>query len=175
MWRKYSLNILALIIVLLIRIVIVPFALPKEYGAYPRIMSYQILRDYPMYDLVNLRNLESASIRSGYSMETLIAIDLLMKNGLSPLNAIGGIEEEFKEIPMPENFRMELLSDRVLEIHEIYDRPVRLISILFEVTMVILSATILYYLLFYVDYKRRQKGKSLMRESYELMEKENRV
>lgn len=175
MWRKYGLNILALIIVLLTRIAVVPFVLPKEYGAYPRIMSYQILRDYPMYDLVNLRNLESASIRSGYSMETLIAIDLLMKNGLSPLNAIGGIEEEFKEIPMPENFRMELLSDRVLEIHEIYDRPVRLISILFEVTMVILSATILYYLLFYIDYKRRQKGKSLMRESYELTEKENRV
>ena len=175
MWRKYGLNILALVIVLLIRIVIVPFVLPKEYGAYPRIMSYQIRRDYPMYDLVNLRNLESASNRSGYSMETLIAIDLLMKNGLSPLHAIGGMEEEFKEIPMPESFRMELLSDRVLEIHEIYDRPVRLISILFEVTMVILSATILFYLLFYIDYRRRQKGKRLRRKSYELAEKENRV
>ncbi|MFH5836069.1 hypothetical protein ACHAL6_08315 [Proteiniclasticum sp. C24MP] len=155
MWRKYGLNIAALIIMMIVRMIIVPAVLPKEYGAYPRIMSYQIRRDYPMYDLVNLRNLESASVRSGYSMETLIAIDLLMKNQMDPLKAQNSIEEEFEEIPMPETFKMELLPDKISEVHQTYDRPVRLIAILFEITMVIILATILYYVLFYFDHKRR--------------------
>lgn len=164
MWKKYGLNIAALIIVMVIRFVVVSAVLPKEYGAYPRIMSYQIRRDYPMYDLVNLRNLESASTRSGYSMETLIAIDLLMKNDLNPMKAQSRIEEEFQEIPMPENFSLNLLPEKILEIHETYDKPVRWISILFEVTLVIILATIFYYLLFYIDYRRRLQKTKLYQE-----------
>jgi len=157
MWRKYGLNISALIIVLIVRMIVIPVVLPKEYGAYPRIMSYQMRRDYPMYDLVNLRNLESASVRSGYSMETLIAIDLLMMNQMNPDEAKKGIVEEFKEIPMPQSFEFELLPDKIVEIYDTYNRPVRLISILFEMTMIIILSTIVYYLLFYLNYKRRLK------------------
>jgi len=157
MWRKYSLNISALIFVLIIRIIVIPVVLPKEFGAYPRIMSYQMRRDYPMYDLVNLRNLESASIRSGYSMETLIAIDLLMMNQMNPDEAINGIVEEFNEIPMPQSFKVKQLPDKIVEIYDMYDRPVRYISILFEITMIIILSTIVFYLLFYLNHKRRLK------------------
>jgi len=157
MWRKYSLNISALIFVLIIRIIVIPVVLPKEFGAYPRIMSYQMRRDYPMYDLVNLRNLESASIRSGYSMETLIAIDLLMMNQMNPDEAKNGIVEEFKEIPMPQSFKVEQLPDKIVEVYDMYNRPVRIISILFEITMIIILSTIVFYLLFYLNHKRRLK------------------
>jgi len=157
MWRKYGLNISALIIVLIIRIIVIPVVLPKEYGAYPRIMSYQMRRDYPMYDLVNLRNLESASIRSGYSMETLIAIDLLMMNQMNPDEAKNDIVEEFKEISIPQSFKAEQLPDKIVEIYDMYNRPVRYISILFEITMIIILSTIVFYLLFYLNHKRRLK------------------
>ena len=157
MWRKYSLNISALIFVLIIRIIVIPVVLPKEFGAYPRIMSYQMRRDYPMYDLVNLRNLESASIRSGYSMETLIAIDLLMMNQMNPDEAINGIVEEFNEIPMPQSFKVKQLPDKIVEVYDMYNRPVRIISILFEITMIIILSTIVFYLLFYLNHKRRLK------------------
>ncbi|HSR03261.1 MAG TPA: hypothetical protein VLM88_01560 [Proteiniclasticum sp.] len=157
MWRKYGLNISALIFVLIIRIIVIPVVLPEEFGAYPRIMSYQMRRDYPMYDLVNLRNLESASIRSGYSMETLIAIDLLMMNQMNPDEAINGIEDEFKEIPMPQSFKMEQLPDKIVEVYDMYNRPVRFISILFEITMIIILSTIVFYLLFYLYHKKKLK------------------
>lgn len=154
MEKKYTLNIAALLLVILIRTLLVPLVMPEEYGSYPRIMSYQIRRDYPMYDLVNLRNLESASLRSGYSMETLIAIDLLMKNHLDPTEAQNGIEAEFKEIVMPDAFKLELMPAKIMEIHTVYSRPARLISILFEITMVIIVSTLFYYILFYLDYRR---------------------
>ena len=157
MWRKYGLNITALIIVILIRIMIIPVVLPKEYGAYPRIMSYQMRRDYPMYDLVNLRNLESASVRSGYPMETLIAIDLLMMNQMNPDDAKNSVVEKFEEIPMPQSFNLEQLPDKITEIYDMYNRSVRLISILFEITMIIILSTIVYYLLFYLNHKKRLK------------------
>lgn len=160
MRRKYGLNMSALIIVILIRIIVIPVVLPEEYGSYPRIMSYQMRRDYPMYDLVNLRNLESASLRSGYSMETLIAIDLLMLNGMNPNEAKNGIFQEFDEIPMPQSFKLEQLPDRIDEIHSVYNRPVRLISILFEITMMIILSTMLYYLLFYLNHKKKIKQNS---------------
>lgn len=157
MWRKYGLNISALIIVMLIRIIVIPVVLPENYEPYTRIMSYQMRRDYPMYDLVNLRNLESASARSGYSMETLIAIDLLMMNSMNPDEAKNGILDEFKEIPLPQSFKLEQLPDKIVEIYDMYNRPVRLISILFEITMIIILSTMLYYLLFYLKHKTRLK------------------
>ena len=150
MWRKYRLNIIALLVVILVRILIVPAVLPIEYGSYPRIMSYQLRRDYPMYEFVNLKNLKTASERSGYTMETLVSLDLLTKNNLDIGMAKEGIGLELQHLSIPDDFREDLLTLRLDEIYETYDRPVRLISILYEVTLIIIVSTLLHYLLYFL-------------------------
>lgn len=156
MWRKYRLNIIALLVVILVRILIVPAVLPIEYGSYPRIMSYQLRRDYPMYEFVNLKNLKTASERSGYTMETLVSLDLLTKNNLDIRMAKGGIGLELQHLNIPDEFREDLLTLRLDEIYETYDRPVRLISILYEVTLIIIVSTLLHYLLYFLYNRRNQ-------------------
>ena len=156
MWSKYRLNIIAIVVVIMVRILIVPFVLPKEYGAYPRIMSYQIRRDYPMYEFVNLKNLNTASARSGYTMETLVSLDLLTKNNLDITKAKEGIEQELNHLNVPDDFRNDLLILRLDEIFETYDRPVRLIAALYEVTLIVIVSTLFHYLLYYL-YNRRNK------------------
>ncbi|WP_312651055.1 hypothetical protein [Proteiniclasticum sp.] len=158
MWRKYKLNIIALLIVILARILIVPAILPREFGAYPRIMSYQIRRDYPMYEFVNLKNLNTASDRSGYTIETLLSLDLLTHNNLDIEKAKAGIDRELEYLNVPADFRSDLLVLRLDEIYETYNRPVRLISILYEVTLIIIISTLFYYLLYVLNYRRNQEN-----------------
>lgn len=159
MVKKYRLNIIALLAVILIRILIVPVILPPEYGAYPRIMSYQIRRDYPMYEFVNLKNLETASERSGYTMETLVSLDLLANNNLDVVKAKDGIETELNNLNIPAEFRSDLLILRLDEIYETYDRPVRLISFLYELTLIVIVSTLFHYLLYYL-YTRQNRAYS---------------
>jgi hypothetical protein len=158
MLRKYRLNITALLVVVLVRILIVPAVLPEEYGSYPRIMSYQIRRDYPMYEFVNLKNLKTASESSGYTMETLVSLDLLAKNNLDIVKAKDGIGLELEHLNIPSDFREDLLDLRLDELYEAYDRPVRLISILYEITLIIIVSTLLYYLLSFLDSRKTQEN-----------------
>ncbi len=165
MWKRYGLNIAAIILVLLVRMLVVPVVLPKEYGAFHRIMSNEIRKDYPMYDLVNIKNLQSASARSGYSMEILIAIDLLMANQMDPNEAQAGIEDAFNDISVPESFKLEQMPDKIMEIYDTYNLPSKWISTLFEIIMVILSSTILYYVLYFAgNIRKRPQDDELKKE-----------
>lgn len=119
MVKKYGLYSLILVLLILGRVFIVPLVVSNENSSYVRIVRYQVLRDYPYYEIVQGKDLDSAMKVSGYPLKTIIALDALLQNSFNPEKANDAASKKVLEIP--QTSEKGLLEGAKKEISEIYD------------------------------------------------------
>ena len=119
MVKKYGWYSLILLFLILGRIFVVPLLVTNENSSYVRIVRYQVLRDYPYYEIIQGKDMDSAMKVSGYPMETIIALDGLLTNSFNPEKALEAASKKMIETPQASD--QGLLENTKVEIWEIYD------------------------------------------------------
>lgn len=119
MVKKYGWYSLILVILILGRIFVVPLLVTNENSSYVRIVRYQVLRDYPYYEIIQGKDRDSAMKISGYPVETIIALDVLLKNSFNLEKANEAASKKVVEIQQSSD--KGLLESTKVEIREIYD------------------------------------------------------
>jgi len=117
--KKYGLYSFILVFLILGRIFIVPIFVSNDNSSYVRIVRYQVLRDYPYYELIQGKDLNSAMNLSGYPIETIIALDVLLKNSFDLERANEAAPNQIMEISV--ELDKGLLETTKTEIRDIYD------------------------------------------------------
>lgn len=158
MVKKYGLYSLILVLLILGRIFIVPLVVSNENSSYVRIVRYQVLRDYPYYEIVQGKDLDSAMKVSGYPLETIIALDALLRNSFNPEKANEAAAKKVAQIPQASE--KNLLEGTKKEISEIYDfyHIKGIFTAIILNTIVILSLSVSLFILIENVMDRRKAG-----------------
>lgn len=154
--RKDHLKELGIIVlVFILSISILEIFLPKRYSPYVRIMTAEIKRDYPMYHILQSGDFEGIKpAESVYPMETLYALNFLMKNQMDVKLALTSLSNTIDNDGLLTKENEVDIRAKLMEFKQEYDFKVRFISVIFIVVMAVLASSIIFQILHMFDRRR---------------------
>lgn len=159
MVKKYGLYSLILLFLVLGRILIVPILISNENSSYVRIIRYQVLRDYPYQEFIQELDMNSAMKLSGYSMETIVALDVLFKNSFNLERANEAASSQIVEITGELDQRLlETTKTEIAEIFNFYHIKGIFTALLLNLVVILMLGICLFMLAEYLK-ENRNAGK----------------
>ena len=161
MIKKYGLYSLILVFLILGRIFIFPILVSNENSSYVRIVRYQVLRDYPYYELIQGKDLKSAMEHSGYQIETIVALDVLLKNSFNLERANEAASEEIMEITKElDQGLLETTKAEITEIYDFYHIKGIFTAILLNLVVILMLGISLFMLIQYLKENRKAEKRT---------------
>lgn len=159
MVKKYGLYTLILLFLVLGRILVVPMLISNENSSYVRIIRYQVLRDYPYQEFIQELDMNSAMKLSGYSMETIVALDVLFKNSFNLERANEAASSQIVEIAGELDQRLlETTKTEIAEIFNFYHIKGIFTALLLNLVVILMLGICLFMLAEYLK-ENRNAGK----------------
>lgn len=159
MVKKYGLYSLILLFLVLGRILVVPMLISNENSSYVRIIRYQVLRDYPYQEFIQELDMNSAMKLSGYSMETIVALDVLFKNSFNLERANEAASSQIVEIAGELDQRLlETTKTEIAEIFNFYHIKGIFTALLLNLVVILMLGICLFMLAEYLK-ENRNAGK----------------
>ena len=159
MVKKYGLYTLILLFLVLGRILVVPILISNENSSYVRIIRYQVLRDYPYQEFIQELDMNSAMKLSGYSMETIVALDVLFKNSFNLERANEAASSQIVEIAGELDQRLlETTKTEIAEIFNFYHIKGIFTALLLNLVVILMLGICLFMLAEYLK-ENRNAGK----------------
>lgn len=157
--KKYGLYTLILLFLVLGRILVVPMLISNENSSYVRIIRYQVLRDYPYQEFIQELDMNSAMKLSGYSMETIVALDVLFKNSFNLERANEAASSQIVEIAGELDQRLlETTKTEIAEIFNFYHIKGIFTALLLNLVVILMLGICLFMLAEYLK-ENRNAGK----------------
>lgn len=161
MVKKYGLYTLILLFLILGRIFVVPILISNENSSYVRIIRYQVLRDYPYQEFIQELDMNSAMKLSGYSMETIVALDVLFKNSFNLERANEAASSQIVEITGELDQRLlETTKTEIAEIFNFYHIKGIFTALLLNLVVILMLGICLFMLAEYLK-ENRNAGKKV--------------
>lgn len=145
------------VLVFIFYVAILGFLLPVNQRPYARIMKAEIRRDYPMFHLLRTGEFEGIKPEEiSYPMETMLALNILMKNQMDIDLAINSLPTAAGMDGQVTMENQAAIQNKLLEFRDQYVTKVRFTSIIFLVVVVVISSSVIFQIIHVFERKKRR-------------------